>query len=180
MLGRVARPTIDDEHLQRELAAGRDAEAPERLAGLADAWALTPAQLMTIGEALVELNDELGDDSVDATPILLRAAAESGGPYTSACGGSTLTLDGARPWSLIDAIEFAAAGPDGLELREPVEQTLPWPQEIARRIALAFADDLLRQLRGACEPTTHAQLTATLAEAREAHAQPASTDARRT
>lgn len=166
----VAGPTLDDERLRRELDAARDEESPERIAALADAWALTPSQLRAVGVALVELNDELGDDAVDPAPILLCAAAGLGGPYTFACGDSTYTLDGARPWSLDDAIEFAGAGPHGLELREPVELTLPWPQATARRIALEFAGDLLRRLAFACEEATHERLTATLAEICRAHA----------
>lgn len=158
----------DDASLARAIAAAVVEARPERLVALAE-QARTAEELEAVGHALASLNEALGDDEHDPTPLLLRAAVMRHGdavPWTFQCGRSTFALTGERPWSLADAIQFAEAGPEGLLLIAPAELRAPWPRAAAAAEALAYAADLLASLRPACEVKCHALLVTTIGELR--------------
>ncbi|MFY0535723.1 hypothetical protein [Nannocystis pusilla] len=159
---------MSDEALEQQIAAACEADDPAALLAIDRAHALTLPQLERVAQALVELNDELGVDD-DPGPLLARAALLRHGralAWTFTRGGSSYTVNGEQPWSLLDAIAFGEAWNEDLELTAPISARLPWPREVAARLALDYATDLLHELRGACDDETRALLLARLAELR--------------
>ncbi|PCC72090.1 hypothetical protein SAMN02745121_01299 [Nannocystis exedens] len=162
---------LSDEELERQIAAAIEAEEPAALLAIDRAHALTLPQLERLGQALVDLNDELGIDDDDPGPLLVRAAILRHGravPWTFTRGRASYTLNGEQPWSILDAIAFGEAWDEGLELTAPATARLPWPKELAARLALDYTADLLRDLCGACDDDTRNLLLARLADFRGA------------
>ncbi|MCY1071925.1 hypothetical protein OV090_44685 [Nannocystis sp. RBIL2] len=160
---------LSDEALEQQIAAAFEADDPAALLAIDRAHALTLPQLERVAQALVELNDELGVDDDDPGPLLARAALLRHGralAWTFTRGRASYAVGREPRWSILDAIAFAEAWDEGLELTAPVTARLPWPRELAARLALDYATDLLHELRGACDDETRDLLVARLAELR--------------